>query len=119
TPDGTKYLRGDSTWATVSSGVATRTWAKDPADHNLKSMVDTPGLFQNTAPLLAASTLYLMRVWLQAGIAVTNYLTHCQTLATSPAANLYSFALFRTDATGTLVAGSGSADASSVWLTTG
>jgi hypothetical protein len=117
TATGSKFLRDDRTWAAPTAAAA-RTWVKEPGDHNLKALNSIPEAFSNTATLLAASTCYAMRIWLPAGT-FTNFLVEVQTAGASLAANLYAFCLVNCDATGTLVTGSGTADAASVWTTTG
>lgn len=120
TPTGGKFLRGDGVWSTpVVTAQRSSSW--QPADNGLKSSPGHPGLWHAglTSQSLAASRPYLTRVWLEQGAVITNYIVNVDVAAVSPAANLYAFSLHNADATGTLVTGSGSADAANVWLTAG
>lgn len=117
TPDGTKFLRDDGTWVTPSAAAA-RTWGYEPADNNLRAANFDPATIANTNTLLTASTCYAFKVFLKA-TTYTNYVVNVQTVGATLAANLYAFSLHNCDATGTLVTGSGTADAASVWTTAG
>lgn len=84
----------------------------------LGSVSDPVQFGVNTNTLLAASTTYANKIWLNPGT-YTNYAVYCQTVGATLTATTFCFYITNADATGTLVANTGSADASAVWLSTG
>lgn len=115
TPNGSKFIRDDGTLATPTASAA-RTWNRDFSDNNLKTAPNIQfGVGSTPSILLAASTHYLIRVPVRGGQTYSTIVVDVQTVGSTLAANLYGFCLFNTDATGTLITGTGTADAASVW----
>jgi hypothetical protein len=116
---GVEFVKGDGTLQ-APTAVAARTWGYSATDNALKATNGDPAAANGTAQTFpATATCYALRIWLPAQT-YTGYWVNCNAIPSGTInANTFFMGLSNTDATGTFVTGTQTADASGLWSSTG